>query len=64
MPRISWGRKMGFMWGLASGLAVAYAVAQSNPWLMLLALIPLASMVICRDNDKARNGGVAYRFDD
>lgn len=64
MIKISWGRKMGYMWGLVSGLAVAYAVVENQIWLCLLALIPLAGMLVCRRNDTARDGGVAYRLDD
>ncbi len=64
MFKISWGRKMGYAWGLSSGLIVAAAVAFDQWWMSVLAILPFVGMVICRDNDVARNGGVAYKMED
>ena len=63
MSRISWGRKMGFAWGMVAGMAMG-ASAYGPPWIAILAILPFAGMLMCSGNDTARNGGVSYTFDD
>jgi len=48
MTKISWGRKMGFTWGLASGLAIAAAVAYGEGWVCFLTLLPARRHVSVR----------------
>ena len=63
--KISWGRRMGFAWGLSAGMCAGFGTAHGTWWWFLLALIPLAGAILCSSNDVASDGkSVAYGIKD
>lgn len=64
MVKISWGRKLGFSWGVLAGINLA--CGGFYHWsCFLLAIIPTAGMLLMASNDAAADGkSISYGLND